>query len=324
MAGRGMRFMYEGMKRFRPLKDCLTPLHADYLALSLKSLSFKQSIELLNETIYDIDISNTGMTPRDLLLYYYYGGMIYTAMKQFKKAHIFFENALCVPAFALNAIMVESFKKFVLLSLLAHGRNVGLPKNAANIVHRHMKVYCQAYLDFSSAHDSHDVDKLVAVSIQFKEVFTKDRNFGLIKQCIESLKKGNIERLTETYLTLSLVDITKAANLSSIQDSEKILLQMIENKQINAVVNQKNKMVSFNEEKEEFESPETYQNLDERIANSISLCDRLKRIDNDLGSSTLYIARSSGLREDFEFGKGKGSGGGMMGGFGRMMGMFGQ
>lgn len=56
------------------------------------------------------------------LLYYYYGGMIYTAMKNYERALYFFEVAVSTPALAMSHIMLESYKKYILISLILHGK----------------------------------------------------------------------------------------------------------------------------------------------------------------------------------------------------------
>lgn len=55
------------------------------------------------------------------LLYYYYGGMIYTAVKNYERALYFFEVAITTPAVAMSHIMLESYKKYILVSLILHG-----------------------------------------------------------------------------------------------------------------------------------------------------------------------------------------------------------
>jgi COP9 signalosome complex subunit 3 len=304
---RGIKNLKIGIERFRPSSEFLTPLHADYLCLCLKAKNYKAGYNLIeNNKIYDIDPNQTGLTPRDMLLYYYYGGMIYIGVKQYQKALQFFDTALTVPAFALNAIMVEVFKKYVLVSLLTSGKFTGISKHATNLVHRHMKTFCSQYVDFANAYGTYDMDKLKKVAAENEELFKKDNNFGLIKQCISALFRRNIQRLTATYMTLSLADIAKNVGLPTAKHAEQVLLRMIENGEINAIINQKDGMVSFEEDIQAFNSPQTSAILEKRIDQSISLANRLKNIDEEISSSTGYIARLYGIREemfgDFERG----------------------
>lgn len=59
---------------------------------------------------------------RYFLLYYYYGGMIYSAVKDYERALYFFEVAISTPALAMSHIMLESYRKYILVSLILHGK----------------------------------------------------------------------------------------------------------------------------------------------------------------------------------------------------------
>lgn len=47
--------------------------------------------------------------------------MIYTAVKNYERALYFFEVAITTPALAMSHIMLESYKKYILVSLILHG-----------------------------------------------------------------------------------------------------------------------------------------------------------------------------------------------------------
>lgn len=56
---------------------------------------------------------------------------------------------------------------------------------------------------------------------------SQDNNLGLAKQVIASLYKRNIQRLTQTYLTLSLQDIADTVQLEGQKEAELHILQMV-------------------------------------------------------------------------------------------------
>lgn len=68
----------------------LTPIHTDFLQLCLLSKSYNAALPVLEENIFEIN-EGSGITPKDLLCYYYYGGRAYIGMKQFKQALEFFK-----------------------------------------------------------------------------------------------------------------------------------------------------------------------------------------------------------------------------------------
>lgn len=59
---------------------------------------------------------------KHFLLYYYYGGMIYTAVKKYERAQYFFRVCITTPALAVSHIMLEAFKKYILVSLILEGK----------------------------------------------------------------------------------------------------------------------------------------------------------------------------------------------------------
>lgn len=48
--------------------------------------------------------------------------MIYTAVKNFDRALYFYEIVITTPAMTVSHIMLEAYKKFVLVSLLLNGK----------------------------------------------------------------------------------------------------------------------------------------------------------------------------------------------------------
>jgi COP9 signalosome complex subunit 3 len=86
-----MRAILAGLTRLEPNTEALTPFHCNYLLLCLKSINFKAGLTLLKNTISEIDTNKTGVEPKDMLLYYYYGGMVYIGVKDFQKAEYFFD-----------------------------------------------------------------------------------------------------------------------------------------------------------------------------------------------------------------------------------------
>lgn len=48
--------------------------------------------------------------------------MIYTAMKNYDRALYFFEVVVTVPAMVVSHIMLEAYKKYILVSFILHGK----------------------------------------------------------------------------------------------------------------------------------------------------------------------------------------------------------
>jgi len=272
----------------------LTPVHADFLQVCLISRCYSIAGQLLNdEEILEINPDTSGVTPKDMLLYYYYGGMVYTGLKDFKKALIFFKQAVSAPAIVLSAIMVEAYKKYVLVSLLVHGKVPSLPRFTSSVVQRHHKTAFPQYQEFVNAFSTGSTDEVHKIAEQHIDIFKKDKNFGLVKQCIKSLYRRSIQKFTLTYLTFSLQEIATSVKLSTGKEAEKQILKMIENNEIFATVNQKDGMVSFQEDPEHYDNNKVMQNLDSQIQKAIDIGKRLRTLDESVASSATYLQRTA-------------------------------
>ena len=151
----------------------------------------------------------------------------------------YFEQALTTPAGAISQIMVESYKKFVLISLISKGKLALLPKYTSRIVLTQIKPLCSVYHELASAFVNYDQEKLNLLCQKYHDLFQQDRNFGLIKQLQQSFYKKNIQKLTKTFITLSLSDMANKVKLPSAKDAENLMLNMIKDGEIFATINQK-------------------------------------------------------------------------------------
>jgi len=290
---RAVKTLKTAVQKLRPGSEVLTPVHCDFLQVCLLSKCFHAAIPILNDEISEVNQDATGITPKDMLLYYYYGGLIYAGEKDYKRALVFFRTAITAPAVVLSAIMVESYKKYILLSLLVHGKVSSLPRHTSAVVQRYHKTAFPQYQEFATAFGTSSTDDLHKVAELHAEVFKKDRNLGLVKQCIQSLYSKNIQRHTQTYLTFSLHDMAVSAKLRSPQEAEKQVLRMIEKGEIFATINQKDGMVSFQENPESYDTKAMTTSLDSQIQKVIELGQKVRAVDEGIASSPHYLQRTS-------------------------------
>ncbi|KAL6042068.1 COP9 signalosome complex subunit 3 [Balamuthia mandrillaris] len=282
------------LQKLRPNSDTLTPLHADFLQMCLLAKDYRAALPVLAEEVLAIaDPERYGFKPVDLLRYFYYGGMVYVGVKQFEQALEFFKQGFSAPAVVLSAVMVECYKKFVLVSLLLHGTLAPVPKYTPSVVQRYLKSACPQYQELINAFATRSTDEVHKVATQHAEAFQKDNNFGLVKQCIQALYRSNINRHTQTYLTLSLDQIAETVKLASPKDAEKAILGMIEEGKIFATVDQKGGMVSFHESPEAYNTNDMLNFLDLQIHNSIDMARKLKTVDQEISSSIPYLQKTA-------------------------------
>ncbi|KAK3413027.1 hypothetical protein EUGRSUZ_I01664 [Eucalyptus grandis] len=263
---RGVSPMRAAVRKLQTTSEHLTTLHPDFLLLCLLSKSYNIGLSVLEDDIFDVD------QPRDLFLYCYYGGMICIGQKRFRKALELLHNVVTAPMNAINAIAVEAYKKYILVSLIHYGQfSTSLPKYASSAAQRNLKNFCQ------------------------------DKNLGLVKQVVSSMYKHNIQRLTQTYLTLSLQDIANTVQLGSPKEAEMHVLQMIQDGEIFATINQKDGMVRFLEDPEQYKTCQMIEHIDSSIQRIMTLSRKLNAMDELMSYDPLYLSKVGRERQRFDF-----------------------
>uniref|UniRef100_A0A2K5U8I0 COP9 signalosome complex subunit 3 n=1 Tax=Macaca fascicularis TaxID=9541 RepID=A0A2K5U8I0_MACFA len=126
---------------FAGLCHQLTNALVERKQLCLLAKCFKPALPYLDVDMMDICKENGAYDAKHFLCYYYYGGMIYTGLKNFERALYFYEQAITTPAMAVSHIMLESYKKYILVSLILLGKVQQLPKYTSQIVGRFIKTF---------------------------------------------------------------------------------------------------------------------------------------------------------------------------------------
>jgi COP9 signalosome complex subunit 3 len=82
------------------------------------------------------------------------------------------------------------------------------------------------YTDLGAAAGNKSADKLRRLAEQHLQLFTTDGNLGLVKQVVARVTQRAIQRLTATFLTLSLQEVAAAVGLQGgAQEAEELLLR---------------------------------------------------------------------------------------------------
>uniref|UniRef100_U5EXW2 COP9 signalosome complex subunit 3 n=1 Tax=Corethrella appendiculata TaxID=1370023 RepID=U5EXW2_9DIPT len=295
----GIQILALAVEKIRLFDSQLTPIHADLCQLCLCAKVFNPALKFL-----DIDITAIGSTDdgnsdaKYFLLYYYYGGMIYTAVKSYDRALYFYEVAVSTPALAMSHIMLESYKKYILTSLILHGKVLQIPKYSSQVITRFMKPLSHAYHELANAYNTTSSDEVRNIVNKYRDLFTRDTNMGLVKLVISSLYKKNIQRLTKTFLTLSLADVASRVQLSGPAEAEKYILNMIKSGEIFALINQKDGMVVFKDDPEKYNSPEMFLKVQEDITRVVELNKQISKMEEDIMLNPLYVKKSIGNQDD--------------------------
>ncbi|EES13281.1 hypothetical protein BDA96_07G023800 [Sorghum bicolor] len=291
---RGIAPLRAAVRKIQSSPEQLTPLHADYLLLCLLAKQYKAGLSVLEDDIFEVD------QPKDLFLYCYYGGMIYIGLKKFPKALELLHNAVTAPMSMLNAIAIEAYKKYVLVSLIVNGQVPSFPKYTSVSGQRSMKIHAQIYVELSTSYSNGRYTDLEIFVQANSATFQSDNNLGLVKQVLSSMYKRNIQRLTQTYLTLSLEDIARSVQLETPRDAEMHVLRMIEDGEIHATINQKDGMVSFHEDPEQYKSVEMVEHIDSSIQRLTALSKKLASIDENMSCDPAYLMKTGRDRGRFD------------------------
>ncbi|RXH89285.1 hypothetical protein DVH24_031642 [Malus domestica] len=260
---RGVAPMLTAIRKIQTSSEHLTSLHPEFLLLCLLSKSYKVGYSVLDDDIFEVVTS---------------------------------------PMTSFNAIAVEAYKKHILVSLI-HNWNfcTSLPKYTSSVCQRNLKNYCQPYIELAHCYVSGKIVHLEAMVDRHKEKYENDNNLGLVKQVLSSQYKRNIQRLTQTYLTLSLQDIANSVQLNSAKEAEMHVLQMIEDGQIFATINQKDGMVRFLEDPEQYKTCHMIEHIDSSIQRIMALSRKLTAIDENISTDPLFLSKTGRERQRFDF-----------------------
>uniref|UniRef100_A0AAY4DDM7 COP9 signalosome complex subunit 3 n=1 Tax=Denticeps clupeoides TaxID=299321 RepID=A0AAY4DDM7_9TELE len=295
---RGIGILKQAIDKMQMNSNQLTSVHADLCQLCLLAKCFKPAVPFLDLDMMDICKENGAYDAKHFLCYYYYGGMIYTGLKNFERALYFYEQAITTPAMAVSHIMLEAYKKYILVSLILHGKVQQLPKYTSQIVGRFIKPLSNAYHELAQVYATNNPAELRSLVNKHSEAFARDNNTGLVKQCLSSLYKKNIQRLTKTFLTLSLQDMASRVQLSGPQEAEKYVLHMIEDGEIYASINQRDGMVCFNDNPEKYNNPAMLHKIDQEMLKCIELDEKLKSMDQEITVNPQFVQKSMGTQDD--------------------------
>ncbi|XP_022565712.1 COP9 signalosome complex subunit 3-like isoform X1 [Brassica napus] len=145
------------------------------------------------------------------------------------------------------------------------------------------ELHYNPYYEVGNRYNDGKISELEAVVVAQSSDLEQDKDTGLVKQAVSSLYKRNILGLTHKYLTLSLQDIVNMmVQTANAKEAETHVIQMIQDGQIHALINQKDGMVRL------LEDPEQYK-TSEMIEVMVSVIQRLEGKVKGTTSETILI-----------------------------------
>jgi len=292
----GIPVLTKAIEKIQLSPSQLTSVHSDLAQVCLLAKNLKPALKYLDVDTTDIAKEGAGFDAKNFLTYYYYGGMIYTGLKKFERAIYFFEIAITTPSMAVSHVMLEAYKKYILVSLILHGKLPVLPKYTSQVVNRFIKPLSQPYQDLATAYALNKTASVQEVVTKHSETFNRDRNMGLVNQCVAALHSKNIQRLTKTFLTLSLADMANRVGLTGgAAEAERHVLKMIEEGAIHATINQKDGMVSFHDNPVLNDSDAMQRHLEQQLTLCMELSNKLGEMDREISVNPQYVQKCAGF-----------------------------
>ncbi|KAF8607339.1 hypothetical protein BDV93DRAFT_468076 [Ceratobasidium sp. AG-I] len=220
------------VRRYPPHMGYLTTIHPLLLAACVQTRHFTTVMPVLAEGITEIDTQISDVHYTDNLQYHYLGGCVFAALKRFKDAEDFFELTVTAPATAASAIQIEAYKKLTLIQLILYGEVRNAPRYVSGVVTRMYKTHT-AYLNLAKNYGLVNPNEMPTSDL---ETFTKDNNFGLLKQALARIPYWAVHKLTKTYVSLSLGEIGEAVKISDEAAVRALVQTMISTNEIAATI----------------------------------------------------------------------------------------
>ncbi|KAI8636394.1 hypothetical protein BD408DRAFT_426218 [Parasitella parasitica] len=276
------------IERFSSNQRTLTSLHAPFIRACITAKQYRFPLDVLNQDIEILDTTKNDIDIQRFLEYYYYGAIIYIGNLNYDRALDFLSIAVSVPTQkAISAIQVAAYKKFVLASLIIEGQVRTLPKYTAQGVEKVCRTQAAPYLSLVNAFAETDLSKFHDIASKNSGVFESDKHIGLVKQCLQSLRRKIIKELTKVYVTVGLNEMADKISGVTPQELELILIEMINQNQVLAtmsITKQNVKMVHF---------------IDQEDSDHISLENRIFDIAA-INERVAIMNRLEGLNRDFQ------------------------
>ncbi|KAL4889133.1 COP9 signalosome complex subunit 3 [Aspergillus ambiguus] len=165
-----------------------------------------------SSTVFITDISgfSSKLTYKDHLQYYLFGAMIYLALKKLDTALHFLSIVISSPAgSSVSKIMVEAYKKWVLTSLLAHGKTINPPKVISSSTMRIYQTLSKPYGSLADAFEKGDLNRLKSEFEVGQSVWRTDNNLGLVSQVIVAFDRYMVMKLGKKFSALSIPDVSQ-------------------------------------------------------------------------------------------------------------------
>ncbi|KAL4937447.1 signalosome subunit 3 [Aspergillus oleicola] len=220
-----------------------TSLHLALVKLALLSSSYTYALPIVDRLLYQfptepiythseyplcsehgsnaVFLADTSGFPlklsyRDHLQFNLYSAMIYMASRKWDQASHCLNVVISAPTTnSVSKIMVEAYKKWILVSLLGHGKLFSTPSIVAPHVTRIYQSLTRPYISLAEAFEKGDLQKLSAEINTGQSIWRADNNSGLVLQVLDAYDKFMVIKLGKTFSALTMPDVLQRASSCS-------------------------------------------------------------------------------------------------------------
>lgn len=185
------------------------------------------------------------LSVQSVLEYNLVSGLLHSTRRQWKKARDAFERVITHPTRdgGLSKIMTEAYDKWVLVSLLVHGRTPQIPANIATHAKNSFETTGKAYHALATHFDILNAVELKREVDAHVVLWHENHTSGFVQEVLASHQKWQIMGLRNVFSKIDITYIrenTRSAetgnHLPSDSDVERLVQGMIDSKMLNGVI----------------------------------------------------------------------------------------
>ncbi|KAI0911311.1 cop9 subunit [Ustulina deusta] len=161
-------------------------------------------------------------------------GLMYCARREWSRARVAFERVVTFPTKdgGCSKIMVEAFKKWILVSLLSDGSHCTTPPHTSASTIKIFGILGRSYVSLATAFATDDVERLRQEAEHGAQVWIEDGNVGLVEEVMASYQKWRVLSLQDIYTKISISEIrqqTKSAETGTALNKDEEVEALIQN-----------------------------------------------------------------------------------------------
>ena len=275
------------------------PQHVDLLSVMVAGKFYHEALQFVGRLDFARLQEGAGIRPVDVAMLCHLTGLTHLGVGDCAAALRAMRRAfLLPPSQGLLAVWVPCFKKAVLLDILVAQGKGRAPVVGNQRVAAELRLRCEEYLQFQALFVLRDRAQLgVLVSRAFDQ-FSGDRNFGLVKRCLNHLDSLIVCEFARTHLSVSLDTVARAVEKSPVE-AAKLALSLISSGKLSAQIHEREGVITFLQPSADL--PALEQQLVSRIERTLCAVDTFKRAERALLSDERVLFANSMASSRSEF-----------------------